>query len=101
MKHETQSVPEGSAPVDYGDLVWWIHRPRGGYCMPINVPAVVDRVTRAGVIIWAATMNRARWAKRVRVKRESLRPRGAGALWIGAFDVEKARGIKSRARSRK
>lgn len=67
-----------------GALVWWIHCPRAGYCMPVRVPAVVAKIGKARVTIWAATRFREPWAKRVSVKPESLRPREPSEPWKGA-----------------
>jgi len=67
-----------------GMLVWWIHSPRGGYCLPVRVPGVVVSIGKTRVTIWAATTYPASWAKSVAVESANLRARDPSEVWKGA-----------------
>ena len=78
-----EAVAGQRRPITPGMLVWWIHRPRGGYCMPERVPGLVEKLGKTRVSIWAATRFVSSWAKQVQVEPANLRVRAPDEPWKG------------------
>ncbi len=69
MRPDPHETPE---LVKVGDAVVWLHVPRSGWCLPVRVLAVVEKVTRSRIHIRCRKARTGAFVTRM-VKPESLR----------------------------